>query len=399
MFRVITNIKITQQPTDDFPKRNRVINLDFVHRFECNDTWVDMTNKGRVVIPKNLYFVDENGKTQALKGTNINLGGFGFNPLILKGDKIDIEAGYRYFDSSKRELTDTSNWFTGWISKVSPKVPIELSIEDNMWKLKQTPVKTHTFKNTDTLETILKFITQGTGFTVMSLAETTFGDSFVVGNETAAQVLNRLKSEYGFRSYFRGNELRCGTLMYLPEEAITHTFIMVGNKGNVIKDSNDLEYVRKDDIVLSAIAYNTLTVETGQSTKDGKKKTKKVRLEVLVTIRNGKRQPDLVVSQGDVVPENLEGERRTLFFPGATTSKKLGDLAYEELKKYYYNGLKGSFQTFGIPFVKMGDNARVINNVMPELDGVYKIKDVNREGGVNGLKQTLHLDYRLNSVQ
>lgn len=389
MYRLFTIITITQQPTADYPNRNSRIGLDFVNTFESSDTWRDLTNKGRIVVPKNLYYKDENGKQQPLNGTNVCIGGFGLMPLFMRGDRVTIEAGYKYINEQNREVLDTAQMFRGFISKVHSKIPIELELEDNMWKLKQTPVETHTFSATDTLEDIMKFILKGTGFTTKALTKTTFGE-FQIGNETAAQVLYRLQKEKGFEFYFRQDQLRGGVLIYIEEEAETQYFRF---QQNIISD--ELEYRRKDDIVLSAIAHNTITEETGKVTKDGVRKTRKKRISVLVTIQNGRRV-DKEIKSGETVPENESGERREFYFPGATTVKELADLAYEKIKLYYYTGLKGSFTTFGIPFVRQGDNVDIKDPVLPERDGVYKVKAVNYSGGINGLRQEIHLDYKLN---
>ena len=45
---------------------------------------------------------------------------------------------------------------------------------------------------------------------------------------------------------------------------------------NIIEDN--LSYMRKDDIVLSAIAYSINKKELSETTKDGKAKTKQERL-------------------------------------------------------------------------------------------------------------------------
>lgn len=389
MFRCITNITIEQQPRKDFPDRRGTLFFDFVTDFECSDSWQDFTNKGKITLPKNLYFRDKGGKLQPLKGTNINVGGFSSaTPLFMRGDKVKIEAGYKYFNQQQIEITDTSVLFEGYISKVGSKIPIELDIEDNMWILKQTPVGTKAFSSTDTLEDILSYILQGTPFTVKSLTETTFG-GFTVGNESAAQVLQRLQQTYGFESYFRGSELRCGVLIYLPEESEEENFVF---QKNIIED--ELEYMRKDDIVLSAIAHNTITEDNGV-TKDGKQKTKKKRIEVLVTIKNG--EPDIKeINPGDRVPENIEGERHDFYFLGAKTVTELSGLAYDKLIRYYYTGLKGKFTTFGIPKVKQGDNVIIKDAILPERDGKYKVKRVDYSGGINGLRQEIHLDYKIN---
>jgi len=394
MYRCITYITIQQVPTTDWPNRTTELNFDFVTEFESSDSWRDFTNKGRVTLPKNLYFKDENGKLQPLKGTNVNVGGFSSTaPLFLRGDKITITAGYKYFNKDHREVEDVSTIHTGFITKVGSKIPIELEIEDNMWKLKQIPVTTHTFKKSDTLEDMLAFMLKGSEFTFKALTKTTFGE-FAIGNETVAQALQRLQKTFGFEFYFRGNELRGGVLIYIEAEAANENFHF---QENIIED--ELEYKRKDDVTLSAIAHNTITVENGHC-KDGALKTKRQRLEVLVTIKKNATKTELpyttrIINRGDIVPENTDGERRTFFFPGATTTDQLAALAYEKLKMYYYTGFKGTFTTFGIPFVRQGDNAVIKDPILPERDGRYKIKKVEYSGGINGLRQHIELDYKI----
>lgn len=394
MYRCITNISIQQVAAG----RKGSLFFDFVNEFTSSDSWRDLTNKGTLSLPKNLYYKDATGRAQPLHGTNINIGGVGLVPLFLRGDKVQIEAGYKYYNKTGREVLDTEIMFTGYISKVGSKIPIELELEDSMWLLKQTPAPTRTFKTTDTLEDILQALidvvnkTHGTHFTRFAITKTTFGE-FIMGSETVAQVLQRLQKQYGFEFYFRGDQLRGGVLIYIESEAQEQQFSF---QKNIISD--ELEYRRKDDIVLSVLAHNTLIEETGATCKDGTKKTKRNRISVLVTIKNGKRQPDYIVKHGVPVPDNIEGERTTFFDPSAKNASELGNNAYDHLIKYYYDGFRGSFTTFGIPFVRQGDNARVSDNILPERNGLYKIKKVEYSGGINGLRQTVTLDYRIKNV-
>lgn len=398
MYRCVTNIVITQQPSDKYPTRTGVLNFDFVNEFEATDSWRELTNKGKLTLPKNLYYKDATGRMQPLHGTNINIGGFGLMPLFLRGDKVSIEAGYKYYNKTGREILDTEIMFTGYISKVNSKIPIELELEDNMWLLKQTPAPTKTFNSNDTLEDILQLLinavntTHNTAFTILAITQTTFGE-FQIGSESIAQVLQRLQKQYGFEFYFRDDQLRGGILIYIEDEAQEQQFAF---QQNIISD--ELEYRRKDDIVLSVLAHNTIIEETGATCKDGTKKTKRKRISVLVTIKNGRRQPDIIIEPGTQVPENIEGERTTFFDPGAKTATQLGDNAYNHLVKYYYDGFRGTVTTFGIPFIRQGDNANIKDPVLPERDGLYKIKKVDYSGGINGLRQILHLDYRINTA-
>lgn len=407
MLRTVINITIIQQTQIvGKPARNRTLFFDFVKEFTCTDSWRDFTNDGEITVPKNLYVRDSNNKLVPLFGTNVNIGGFStdalgnpISPLLMRGDKVIIDYGYRYFYKGREIFEGTydpakdEHLFEGWISEVTSKKPIQFKIEDNFWKLKQLPAPTKTYKATDTLEAILTDLLKGTGFTVNTITKTTSGE-FRVGNETVAEVLGRLRKTYHFESYFRKNELRCGIFVYIESEAKKHTFTF---QQNIIDDR--LDYKRKEDIVLSIVASNTVEERTGGTTKDGQPKTKKTRLEVLVTLRNGSDQPTYYVKKkGEDYPPNTGGERMTLTYPFANTMDELKSLATAELKKYYYTGFKGRFTTFGIPFVKTGDNVQIVDPVLPERNGLYKVKSVEYKGGFEGLRQTVQLDYKIPTI-
>lgn len=400
MLRCISSVQIQQVPSINWPGRKTILNFNFLTDYEAEDSWRDLTDGGKITIPKHLYYRDQNNVLKPLWGINVNVGGFSGNaPLILRGDKVTMSVGYKYFQSANnsRETTSISKIFSGYVTQVGSRIPIEVKMEDNMYLLKQTPVDTMTFSQSQGLNAIMSYLVGkvnglfGTSFTFNALTPTTFG-VFPIGNETACQVLQRLQKTFGFESYFRGNELRCGSVIYIPSEAVTRSFTF---QYDIINDDN-IEYQRKDDITLSAVARNTIVEETGKFTKDGQAKTKRVRLEVLVSLKNGIQTTKQILPNQKIAP-NIEGERRTLFFPGATTIAQLSQLAFNELTKYYYTGLKGYFTTFALPFVRQGDNVKLTNPILPEQDGTYKVKKVRYFGSVTeGFRQEIHLDFKIN---
>lgn len=395
MLRCVTIITFEQEVSTAFPARNKKLVFDFVNKFESADSWQDLTNKATITLPKNISVRDASKKMISLAGTNINIGGFTPSPLFLRGDKVTIEAGYRFFDARGNDKIQTSVFFQGFISQVTSKKPFEIQCEDNMWKLKQITAPNKTYKSTDTLEDILRDLLKGSGFTVNALSKTTFGN-FTTKNETVCEVLARLKKDYHFEAYFRGSELRCGAFVYIEQDAITDGLKKFQFQKNIISDS--LEYRRKDDISLSAVAYSINKKELDTITKDGNKKTKHERLEVLVNVRNGKFVSSVKPAgqKADFAP-NTAGERRTLYFWNVKDSATLIDLATKELQKYYYTGLRGKFLTFGLPYVRQGDNVEITDSILPERNGQYKVKGVTYTGGTEGLRQEVELDYRINS--
>ena len=395
MLRCVTDIRIQQVGRTV----NKILSFDFVNTFDATDTWVDLTNQATVKFPKNIWATDENNKLYPLGGDNKNAGGFSNDePLFLRGDIVNIEFGYYYFDKNGTETLEmSSGLFEGYITEVTSKMPIELKCEDNMWKLKQLPAPNKFFPEKDyTWEAILRELLQGTPYTVNALTSTRIGD-FRTMNETVCQVIERVRKDYHLEAYFKKNELskkyelRCGSKIYIDSEAKDYTFIF---QNNIISD--ELMYKRKDDVVLSAICYSVNKRELTETTKTGKTKTKQERMEVLVFWDKFNKKFDYIEKKKGVeYPPNIEGERRTLYFWNVSSPEALFNAGVQELQKYYYTGFKGKFTTFGMPFVKQGDNVFLIDNIIPERNGKYKVKGMEYSGGIGGNRQTIILDYKI----
>jgi hypothetical protein len=311
----------------------------------------------------------------------------------MKGDRITISYGYRYYDKTGNQIDDISECFKGFISRVESKKPFVLHCEDNMWKLKQIQAPTKLFKASEyTVEKMLKELLSETTFTVNVLSATSVGD-FRTEGETVMQVLERLRKDHYFEAYFRGDELRIGSLVYIEQDAIDAEAAqkkVFRFQHNIIEDQ--LQYMRLDDIKLSAIAYSINAKELDQTTRDGQTKTKTERLEVLV-YNNGQELVGVKKEQGKIYPTQKEGERRTFYFWNVTDPNELIRLAKDKLKLYYYKGFRGSFTTFAIPFVRQGDNCYIVDTVLPERSGYYKIKEVKYSGGADGHRQEITPDY------
>jgi hypothetical protein len=285
-----------------------------------------------------------------------------------------------------------------------------------MWKLKQLPAPNKSWPSTTSLEDILTEMLKpyndlaaaADKFTVNVRTETKIKfdtTNLMSQNESVAQFLARLRRDYHFDSYFIGNELRCGSLVYLDSDATTPPPVFEFQE-NIIDAESSLDYRRKDDVVLSAVCSNYLEDRTGTFNEDGTEKTKRRRIEVLVTLKVTKKliNGEVVFTDDPVIKEvvkgakpepNVEGERFTLFAPWAGTVDELANYAIAELKKFYYEGFRGSFKTFGLPHVKQGDNIQFINKILPEQNGYYKVKGVQYSGGINGERQEIKLHYKV----
>ena len=387
MLKPITNITITTA--------TKTLFFDFVNHWEFSNNWEDLSAQGKIIFPKNIYVRDtKTNKRYPLFGKNKATG-----EMFKKGDKVKIQTQYIYWDENLNEKrTPLTTIVEGFISNVKIEMPVTLEFEDNMYLLKKTPMINKSYNGSQSIESILNEALQvtnstfGTNFKCETTSKTlvSWDNSLLTAeNETLATFLAKLKKDAFIFTYFRGDTLRVGRSVYIDAEAQTKTFEF---QNNII--SSDLSFKRKDDMVLSAVASNHIQEQTG-TTKDGKAKIKNSRIEVLVTLQNDK-VISKVVKSGDKPDPNTDGERRTFTFLEAKSEADLIRLATEALKKYYYSGLKGKFTTFGTPYVQFGDQCQIINNKLPEQNGVYKIKGVEYSGGVEGMRQIIQLDYKVN---
>lgn len=379
--RCITQIDFKQLTNG----RNLSFSFDFVNEFSATDSWVDLTNQCKIAFPKNIYVRDAQKNLIPLGGTQKDKQ---LENLFQRGDSMSVSFGYYMYENGN-ETKELTKVFSGYVSKVTSKKPIQLECEDNMWLLKQMPCKPQVWPKTKTVEDLMKSLLSGTNFTVNALTETTVGN-LVIGNETIAQLLERLRKDFHLEAYFRGNELRIGSIVYIESEARQNKFVF---QKNIISD--DLTFQRKDDVKLSAIVNSINTVQSGGNNKKGKAKTKQERISVLVYADAQGNFKHIKKEKNVDFPANNEGERRTLFYPNVTSADDLAQKGIDELKKYYYTGFKGKFTSFAVPFTKMGDNVRIEDELMPDRNGLYKVRSVEYTGGVNGHRQIISLDYKL----
>lgn len=449
MYSVLTNIIVQQIPTEEFPNRNLQIFIPFLSSYNGVSTWADQTQKMRLTLPKNvrLRAVGTNGEYYtlgAIKTSSSSIGGYVCDsptydytdkpiPTFLRGDVITFDVGYRAKLEDGSEVTyqtggidptkvyegQIPNLFKGFISAVNPRLPFTIDCEDAMWLLGQIPTPTsqarwagkslqkiteeilaEAYKPVDGKESILAKYERiaDIKITISDFSKTDLifnVQNFWTRGESIRAMLGRIKHQYKLDSWFRNFELRIGLTHYIPDDAKEHKFTFQKN----ILDGDSLFFSRKDDVALSVIVRTNYGRETGRTTKDGKKIIKQESTEILVFSKTGK-FTYLPKKKGVEFPPNSEGNRYTLnITTPETDEKKLFEWGVTFLKRYYYDGLKGSFTTFGVPYVKHGDVVELENGILPEMNGKYMVKAVEPNGGAeNGLKQTITIDYKINSI-
>ncbi len=268
-------------------------------------------------------------------------------------------------------------------------MPVEIQCEDRMWKMKQVKAQNKVYTGVTVqsmITTMLKDAGLQNEITVQTGNVSVNVGDFRTQNETIAEVLHRLQKDYRIYSYFRRNaigtmELRIG-LVYYPDDRVQRVYNFQKN----IFPEPELEYQRTEDLNIAIKAYSILNTELEVVNDDATKKTKKQRLEVFVD-RNGK-----------TTEAGFQGEIVTRYYWNVTTEASLISLAKNDLGKYYYTGLRGSFTTFCLPFVKHGDEAVLVDNILKEFNGSYLVKGVTTNFGNNGHHKKVQLHFRIDGI-
>lgn len=298
------------------------ITYDFVNQVEIESTSEELTQKGTIVLPANVK-VDKSK----------------LKDIIKRGDKTVIKLGLN---------GDLKEVFTGFVSRVKPTTPIEIQVEDLMWKLKQLIVN-DTAKN-ETIQSFLSRVAPDIEFDCYDIEL----PRFLASKISVAQLLDQIKSDYGLRAFVRNGKVVVGK-QYDPENYTVHIAEL---ENNVLSD--DLEYMVKDEL--------------------------KIKVRAISNLSSGKK---IEVELGD-----KDGEERTLNFYNIASESELQKIAQKEMERLIYDGYRGSLTFFGEPFVQHGDVIEIRDPKESDKTGRYWVDGVNYSFGVGGYRQTIKLGAR-----
>lgn len=299
------------------------LNFNYVVSVDVDSSWELLTDKGTIELPANIK-VDRHQLSKSIK----------------VGDEIAVKCGY---DGVLNTI------FQGFVVGVKPKVPIEIMVEDEMWKLKQ-----NTLNDSGRKQTLSELLDRHFSAYEHDEIDIELG-SYYIDNLSGAKLLESIKKDFGLFSFFRDKKLIVGK-RYNRETATVHNFKL---DYNIAED--DLEFKSKEDVKIKVKAIS--------NNADGTKEE---------------------VELGDP-----EGDARTLNFYNLS-KKELQTTAELELERFKYDGFRGSFKAFGEPFVKHGDIVNLIYQEEGESEksGKYWVDSVGYSYGTDGYRQDIKLGSR-----
>lgn len=307
--------------------------FDAVVSVEIESSWDMLTDTCRISIPN----------TFKRDGRNITVGDEGF---FKRGDEVTVKLGY--YPSLKIE-------FEGFIRRIFVDNVIVVECEDAAYLLKQKTL-IESFKSTN-----LKDLLTAISPIDFEAVDAELGQLRLT-RVTAAAVLGELRKTYGLISYIRNGVLIAGLAYYNDGEE--HDFDFAQN----VIDSN-LEQIGSDELII--------TVYGSSKQKDDSV------IEVFAYYKDGK----IITSTTD--PE--QGELESLTIKSQISKKDLEFYTGNKLEQRLSTSSLGDFTAFGEPSVKHGDRVNLISKKFPEREGVFLVRKVVKNFGLDGYRQNITL--------
>lgn len=267
--------------------------------------------------------------------------------FIKKGDKVKIELGYD---------GNLETEFIGYVSEIQLGIPVQIHCEDSMWILKQSKIS-QSWTNATLKDIIFDIIPNSMQYEVADLRV----GSYYANNASPAIILEDLKKRYGMKSFFREDVLYVGFAYPTDKwKSVTYDF-----SKNAKEKGKHLKYTRENDvsIFVKGISINS--------------KGDKITYE-----------------KGD-----KSGVQRTLHYYNIDLATLTANVE-RDYKKLQYEGFRGSFKAFAVPFAQHGDIAFIIDEFYPEHKGAYFIDRVKTVfGPKKGIDRQVYLGARASNTE
>ncbi|AMA48993.1 hypothetical protein [Flavobacterium covae] len=304
-----------------------------IHEIEITKSVEDMSDTAVIKLPTK-FKVKQNGEQKFTENA------------IKVGDKVSITLGYEDKYSGVE--------FNGYVTKVSPKIPLEIHCEDSLWLLRRKNI-TKSWEST-TMKEILKEVVKDTPVKLADNIPDVKLEKWIIKNANGAQVLESLKKDLLMSVFINDSgKLYCG-LQQLTNVGETVVYDL---NYNLVE--NNLEFKTKED--------------------------RKIKIKYTYIDKENKRKS---IEVGDP-----DGEQRTYHTSVISDTKKLEEMAKAEIEKLKYDGFEGDITSFLIPFATRGMKAKILDSEHPNREGNYFIKKVVTTFGTSGARRKVTIGNKL----
>lgn len=266
---------------------------------------------------------------------------------IKPGDPVTISFEDKLNDYRKEE-------FIGYVSRVLPKIPVEVHCEDMAWLLRQKTIS-KAFNDGCTLVELLNTVLEGVAIPIANKVPEMHLDKYVIKEANAAQVLQKLKSDYALTIYIDDTgSLYVGLKLGVMAGDVAYSL-------DAGLAANDLEYKRAED--------------------------RKIRVKYEYIAPDNERT---IVEAGD-----SEGDLRSFKTSVVSDPAKLKEMAESEVAKLKYDGYDGSITGFMLPYATPGMAAKLDSERYPDRNEKYFVSKTEFSLGSGGARRKVTLGVKL----
>lgn len=307
--------------------------FSYANSIEVESSWMDLGDKCTLKLPNKAVLQKSDTESEEVS----------LEKTFKTGMSVSIKVGY---DGDNHDV------FKGYIAHIKPNTPLELVCEDEIYKLKRSSKVSEVY-NGSLLGMLQKFFPEAILDAKLPRVTLT---NFIIKQATQAEILDKLKKEYGFCAYFRGKTLYVGITYF---EGLDTKHILHFQK-NVIDSA--LEYKKEEDVRIKAKAISILSNN----------------------------------SKIDIETGDSDGEQRTFYFYNITSKEELKKLADNELKKLKFEGYTGTITKFGEPFIRHSETVALYDDKYSERKGQrYLVDKVKTSWGMEGFRQVIDISKKI----
>lgn len=429
------NCKIKVYETNkDLERTGTVYEFDYAYAIEIESSVKNFTDTAVVKIPKKIIVNQLNSRLgfEITKQLPFDIETQSIYHYLGQDNAIEIFLGYN------GELKPA---FRGFITEVKGDAPVCVYCEDEMYRLKKDKMEADTTANpfselqnpivsgaSRTLKGIEIKTQLETRLKALSIAheiymEDTLGSLIVNRKTSIAKFLKKLREDYGIFSFFKlQNEKNVLIITNNPHlydtkdvseainandntETISSQLAVVPQNllrtaVNTLGIQDVIDFFRRDDGFLGEARFRFFYNIISDNLKLDEQEIKKIRMRAEKYFVNSNTSifeetgdpmdGDLIQTftmhdnENELPKDNVLYRKKALEVRAEL--KTFLNLRFLERKK---DGLKGSFTTFGEPFVRPTDRVILEDAEDAEKNGTFQVEAVKRSFGVGGYRQEI----------
>jgi hypothetical protein len=281
--------------------------------------------------------------------------------FIGRGNEIEMRVGYAEYG--------LETVFKGYVKDIENNMPLVISCENEMWRLKKITVPAETIEKFDLKAYLQKY---GEGVRVEIVDSLSFGSINITEEMSLAQALDKIKDTYPYAlGYFQDGIFKA--VLNTERWTTSPKPVIFDPDRNMTSDS--LKYTLADDV---KICMKAISIQRDNIQLVGYAPEK------------------AFIGSGNKKTPKSGWEQRQEFCPQCTTQAEVREYADRRAAEWITDKMEGTITAFGVPFVRKGGVVELRDADRKERDRKRFVADaVDYSFGTSGYRQTISLGSRI----